>query len=199
MAYFVERSQVQYDGNVQLLAESGQLQADTLILSDSGESVEARGSVNHLILARHESYNQSGDGSSVGVEAEPTIPSGHVQVRSKRLDYLQKEAMIRYSGGVVLSYGDTIMSSEVVDAIMDHTGKRVERATAQGKINIQQDGREVKGERAEYFLEPGKFVVTGKSAQIYDPTRGRSFASRLTFFTSSDRILLDDGSGALRD
>jgi len=192
MRYWVEESRVRYTGNVQLLAESGQLQADTLSITDSGESVEARGGVVHLILAQN-------GAARAGSHDSGTAVARHVQIRSANLNYLRIEGVIRYSGGVLLTYGDTVMSSERLDVILDRTGKKVERATAQGELEITQGVRKAKGDRAEYFLEPGKFVVTGESAHIFDPARGRSFARRLTFFTASDRILLENSPNALRD
>jgi hypothetical protein len=45
---------------------------------------------------------------------------------------------------------------------------------------------------ADYFISPGKFVVTGKPAELSDPAKGKSFARRLTFFTADDRLLLEN-------
>ena len=61
-----------------------------------------------------------------------------------------------------------------------------------GLYSATQSGREVKGEMADYFPRPGKFVVTGNPARISDPGKGKSAARRLTFFTTDDRILLEN-------
>jgi hypothetical protein len=61
-----------------------------------------------------------------------------------------------------------------------------------GKVRIVQAGREARGDAAEYYLDPGKFVLTGNMATMVDPTRGQSWARRLTFFISDDRIQLEN-------
>jgi 2-keto-4-pentenoate hydratase len=53
-------------------------------------------------------------------------------------------------------------------------------------------GRTIQGDVADYDLKAGKVVVTGSPAIIQDPTRGKSAAARLTFFTADDRILLEN-------
>jgi hypothetical protein len=84
------------------------------------------------------------------------------------------------------------MSSESLDAVFDREGKQIDRAAARGRISIRQSSRKVSGEFADYYLSPGKFVVTGRPAEITDPERGKSQAGRLTFFSTDDRILLEN-------
>ena len=84
------------------------------------------------------------------------------------------------------------MSSESLDAVFDKEGKQIDRAAARGKILIRQSSRQVNGEFADYYLSPGKFVVTGSPAEILDPEKGKSRAGRLTFFSTDDRILLEN-------
>jgi lipopolysaccharide export system protein LptA len=94
-------------------------------------------------------------------------------------------------GNVTLHSGDLDLSSGSLDAVLDETGKRIDRATAKGKVLIHHQNRECKGDTADYYLNPGKFVVVGNPAEIYDPEKGRSFARRLTSFIADDRILIE--------
>ncbi len=194
MQYWTEEKRAHYFGNVQLLSENGQLQAGSLEVFNGGERVEAEGSVQHLIpgsqageQARPPSQKQARSGSS-----EKERRGEPVLIRSDRLRYNRTENSIHYLGTVRLISGDTDMSAENLDAILDKEGKQIERASARGRVEIHQAARLVRGDIAHYYLDPGKFVVQGTPAEIQDPASGKSTARRLTFSTSDDRILLDN-------
>lgn len=193
MQYWTDESRARYAGNVQLLSENGQLQAGILEVFNSGERVEAQGNVKHLIPKRE--TNEGGKSGSQRQAADKKTErdprSAPILVNSTQLQYARAENSIHYLGNVKLTSADIEMSSESLDAILDKDGKQLERATAKGKIEIHQADKEVKGDTADYFLTPGKFVVQGHPAEILVPARGKSTARRLTFFTSDDRIQLD--------
>ncbi len=189
MQYWTDDAHARYGGGVQMLSESGQLQADTLDIQDSGEKVEAQGHVSHLTVRRENAPPADGKSPKPAPEEKQSKP---VLIRAAQLKYAKRENTIHYSGGVTLESADLRITSESMDAAFDAEGKRIERATARGNLNIRQAGREAKGEQGEYYLTPGKFVVTGTLAEIRDPVRGKSQARRLTFFTSDDRILLEN-------
>ncbi len=188
MQYWTEEGRASYTGTVQMLSEDGQLQAQRLDIADSGERVEAEGDVRHISL-RHENPQ---DPSSKPADPKAKKKSSPVLIRSSRLKYDKQENTVHYSDHVELQSEDIWMSSDTMDAKFDAGGRRIERATANGKLYVRQGGREVKGDQGDYLLDPGKFVVTGNLAQIHDPDRGTSHARRLTFFTSDDRILLEN-------
>jgi len=83
------------------------------------------------------------------------------------------------------------MSSDSLDIVLDPEGRRVEQAAARKNVVARQAGREAKGEFGDYYVSPGKVVVTGNPAQITDPKKGKTLARRLTFFTSDDRVLFE--------
>ncbi len=188
MQYWTADSRARYAGSVQMLSESSQLQAETLEIRDSGDQVEAQGQVRHLVVRRG-TANSAGKNPPPRAEGRESKP---MLIRAAQLKYAKKENTIHYSGEVTLESEDLRLSSDSLDAAFDAEGRRIERATARGKLNILQAGREAKGDQGEYYLAPGKFVVTGNLAEIRDPARGKSQARRLTFFTSDDRILLEN-------
>jgi lipopolysaccharide export system protein LptA len=186
-------SHARYSENVQMLSESGQLQAQSLEIFNSGERVEAQGDVHHLV-PRRQTAPPAADvetGSKVK-PAPPAKPSAPILIRSAGLQYRKEQNSIRYSGGVTLASEDASMSAETMIVFLDSEGRRIERARANGKIHIRQGDREVRGDEAEYLLAPGQFMVVGQLAEIQDPARGKSQARRLTFFTSDDRIVLEN-------
>ena len=108
------------------------------------------------------------------------------------LRYLKAENTVHYAGGVTLQTMDLWMSSENLDAVFQAGERRIEKAAARGQVHIRQGAREIRGQAGDYFLTPGKFVVTGELAEILDPDKGKSAARRLTFYTADDRILLEN-------
>ena len=115
-----------------------------------------------------------------------------MEIRADRMVYLKSEGSVHYTGSTVLVSDDVRLQSESIDVVLDPGGREVERAAARGHVEIRQLGRDARGDMADYYLRPGKFVVTGKMAEISDPQRGKSAARRLTFFTSDATILLEN-------
>jgi LPS export ABC transporter protein LptC len=182
--YRTDESRVTYSGRVQLLSETSQLQAKTLTVINSGVGIDAAGEVKHLIFSTN---GQPGSKASKRPEnGDPTV------VRSASLHFTKVKHSILYDGGVVLQSKDVQLSARQVEVFLDSDARRIERAEASGKIRIVQAGREAQGDAAEYYLDPGKFVLTGNMATILDPARGQSWARRLTFFISDDRIQLEN-------
>ncbi len=192
LQYWMENQRARYSGSVQLLSENGQLQSRELEIFGAGNQVEARGDIVHLVPISEASG--ATETRPPQTEAKKARNSENVPmiIKSSRLRYLKEKNSITYTGNVTLRSRDVNLSSASLDAVLDKQGKRIERATAKGKVAIRQGARECKGETADYYLDPGKFVVTGEPAEIYDPGKGRSFARRLTSFTTDDRILIED-------
>ncbi len=197
MQYWTQGSRARYAGKVQMLSENSQLQADSLDIFESGEKVDAEGGVRHLLIRsetpsdtnKKEAQKPARTGTVHGPDSGKRSP---VLICGKKLRYVKSENSVHYSGGVTLQSEDLSMSSETLDAVFDSRGRRIEKAAARGNVDIHQAGREVKGLTGDYFLTPGKFVVTGEMAELFDPQRGKSAARRLTFFTTDDRILLEN-------
>ena len=192
MQVWSDTSLVRYTGKVQMLAENSQLSARSLEVGDDGARVEADGDVRHLLPRGEQQKSQKPEakGQKPGVKnPKPEARSSPVLIQSAHLRYLKDQNSIRYTGNVTLQSEDTWMNSESLDATFNNDGK-IQRATAQGKLHMRQAGRDIKGERGDYDLALGQFVVTGNPAEIQDPERGKSAALRLTFFTADDRILL---------
>jgi lipopolysaccharide export system protein LptA len=188
LRYSVESGRARYTGDVQLLSENGQLQAEALEVFKGGERVDAQGKITHRVPVRETSnVGQQAGGSKKARNPDPEP----MMIRSDLLHYVKESNTITYTGNVRLNSRDLSLTSATLDAVMDPGGKRIERAKAQGNVRILQGNKECKGESADYYLDPGKLVVVGNPAEIFDPGRGRSVARRLTSFIADDRILLE--------
>jgi lipopolysaccharide export system protein LptA len=172
---------------VHLLSEDGQLQAEALEIFKGGERIDAQGKIMHLVAVREARGQQpSGSKDERNPVLEPMI------IKSDALSYLKETKTITYTGNVTLSSKSLDLSSVKLDAVVDSEGKRIERAKAQGNVRLRQGDRQCTGETADYYLDPGKFVVAGNPAEILEPGKGRSVARRLTSFVADDRILLEN-------
>jgi LPS export ABC transporter protein LptC len=200
MQYWTDKNEVTYTGKVQLLSATGQFQADSLTFLDSGQQVEGKGKVRHLLssTAVTNSDKRPRENRSAAAKTDDkTEVIKQTLIRSARFQYSRAENRMHYEGDVMLDSSDAKAKADNLDAFLDADGKKLERATAQGNVLITQPGREVKGAAAEYLLSEGKFVVTGNPAtgslaELYDYVKGTSTAFRVTFFTGDDRIVLEN-------
>ncbi len=198
MEYWSVEERARYSGGVQLLAEETQLAAASLERLQGGDLILAEGNVTHLILGRGQTLRSTPRKSNSTLESG----IGPTRVQSDRMRYAQTNRTIYYSGSVRMHSRDIDVSCASMDAVLDETGKQFEHAVAREHVQMRQGERTINGDIAEYFPTPGKVVVSGNPAEIYDPARrGKSQARRLTFFTTDDRILLDSplNTGAARD
>jgi hypothetical protein len=185
---------------VQLLSATGQFQADSLTFLDSGQRIEGKGNVRHLLsgAAVTNSDKRPPENGTVAAKTDDkTKVVKQTLIRSARFLYSRAENRMHYEDNVMLDSPDAKGKADTLDAFLDAGGKKLERATARGNVLISQPGREVKGAAAEYFLSEGKIVVTGNPAtgslaELHDYVKGTSTAVRLTFFTADDRIVLEN-------
>ena len=192
MQVWTETSQVRYSGKVQMLSENSQLSSKSLEIGEGGARVDAEGDIRHLLTRKEDQGQKKGLVESrpeAGSRKKREAGSSPVLVESAHLTYRKDLNSIRYTGNVILQSDDTRMNSDMLDVTFGSDGK-IQRASAQGRLQIRQGGRDVRGEKGDYDLALGQFVVTGNPAEISDPERGKSAALRLTFFTADDRILL---------
>ncbi len=195
MRYWMETGRVRYADNIQLLSENGQLQAEMLEIFNNGERIEAQGEIKHLVTM-NESYDK-GQGNEAADHADKSSEGDNssrapMTVRSSTLKYSKDGNTIEYGGNVTLHWEDIELHSVSLDAVLDKKEGKIKYATARGEVRIYQGKRQCKGDEAEFYLGPGRFVVTGNPAEVYDPGRGRSFARRLTSFTADDSIRLEN-------
>jgi lipopolysaccharide export system protein LptA len=196
MLYWTDQAKVRYSGGVRLLSLSSQLQAESLVILDSGDKVEAEGNVLHLVQ-RVGSANQqkSSNQSKSQVTKSDKKPSldNQITIRSSRLRYARSENGLHYTGDVFLASADAKIWADSVDAFLDSAGIKVERATAQGRLRVTVSDKEVKGAEGEYLPAAGTLTVTGSPAEVYDYVRkSRSTALRLTYYIADGRILLEN-------
>jgi LPS export ABC transporter protein LptC len=199
MRYWTEEAKAQYTGNVHLLSADNQLQAQSLLILNRGEIVEAEGGIRHF-MEKFSAINQKGSGpkgeTSKTAKAENQAKTGDpVLIRSNRMQYSRASGRIHYSGNVSLDTTRYRIQSDVFDVFLNGEGNQVTRAKAAGKVVITQAVWVLRGAEADYDPISGIMIVTGDPVEYLDfankdkPTSSKT--PRLTFHTTDGRILLD--------
>jgi LPS export ABC transporter protein LptC len=194
MQYHTESGNTQYSGNVQLLSEDHQLQADRLDILGGGARIEAEGNIRHYITGNRISDREKNDRKNrSNSESKESRNSSDVpiNIESSRLDYEKDANTLVYSGNIILSCPDFTLTSGTLEALLDEEGKALRRATAKENVVVRKGNRECKGDVAYYYGDPERFEVFGTPAELFDPEGGRSFSPRLTSNVADDRILLE--------
>ena len=75
------------------------------------------------------------------------------------------------------------------------TGQQLVRASAFGNVNVEQQGRHGKANRADYTAEDGKFILSGGTPTVYDASGNATHGRQLTFFFGDDSIDIDSAEG----
>jgi lipopolysaccharide export system protein LptA len=196
MQYWTDQSKARYSGGVRLLSTSSQLQAQSLVILDSGGAVEAEGDVLHLVQGVG---NASGQKPSTQDKSQGKMidtrsgPNNQVTIHSSRLQYARSENRIRYTGDVFLVSATSKIWADSMDVFLDQAGVKVEQANAHGRLRVIVSDKEVKGTDGEYLPAAGRLMVTGSPVEINDYARkSRSTALRLTFFTADGRIVQEN-------
>jgi LPS export ABC transporter protein LptC len=187
MLYWMESGRVRYTGKVRLLSEYQNLHTDLLEISDGMAEVEARGSVRHQLLMKDDSKP-----SRPSQTQEALASDILTTVRSSSMVYRKEKNTINYSGKVTLHSKNVDLAAEMLDAVPDSEGKKIERATARGNVTAHAGVRDFRGDVADYYADPEKFVITGNPARVKDPASGWSDSPRLTYTKADDRILLEE-------
>jgi LPS export ABC transporter protein LptC len=197
MQYWTEPVRVRYSGNVSLRSSDSQLQAQSLLITNRGEKMEAQGNVRHYIQRFAMSPPPAGATQVQGREAKPETKANAgdpVEIHCALLQYSKAGNSIHYAGDVSMDSASTKLRTDSLDVFLDPEGKKLERANARGKVVITQPRRELRGTEADYDLVAGVVTVIGiPEAECFDfskkekPTR--TSAPRLTFYITDDRIL----------
>jgi lipopolysaccharide export system protein LptA len=75
------------------------------------------------------------------------------------------------------------------------TGQQLVRASAFGSVNVEQQGRHGKANRADYSAQDGRFVLSGGTPTVYDASGNATQGRQLTFFFGDDSINVESAEG----
>jgi lipopolysaccharide export system protein LptA len=153
---------------------------------------------------RHVSGESSGE-TLVSTFLVATASNGKITpitLTSQRLTYTDSERRVHFEGRVSMKTAEATVSCDQLDTYLALSGQvqapgpgRIERATAQGHVTVQQPGREAKGDRLAYTASNDRFVMTGGPPSIFDAERGEVTGDSLTFYRLGGTVQVE-GAGA---
>ncbi len=133
--------------------------------------------------------------SSVWAQTKGQAPSeGPIRIQSDRMETMDKEGNVVFSGHVKATRGDLVIYSDVLKVYYKEApgkkGKRViDKIVATGHVKITKEGRMATGESAVYDKAGEKIILSG-AAQVWEgPNRVRG--EKITFFINEDRSIVE--------
>jgi lipopolysaccharide export system protein LptA len=130
--------------------------------------------------------------------AAPPSPI-YTVVHSQHMVYTDPDRLANYSGTVDFRRPSLIVKSAYLKAWLNEkdsgADSRINHAQGDGKVEITEvapDRQRVgTGDRAEYYTDEGKVILTGGEPQLNDSKRGNTKGEKLTYYTDDDRLLVD--------
>ena len=89
-----------------------------------------------------------------------------VSVTSDRLEADDKLHQVRFIGNVVAKQGDVVIYAKELVLVYPEKGRDIDRIEALGGVRIVQGNRVATGEKASFFNQQRKIVLTG-SPRVY--------------------------------
>lgn len=188
------RSQlVHYEGHVRAWHGSDVVESSAL---DVYRTEHRLSSGSHVLTSHLQPASLAGP--SLAAPASPSSGETRpVTIRADLLDYLDQGRKASYRGNVRLQTENTTLQADRMDVYFSSLGSpeesQIERAVADGNVQVAQPGRRAKGEHGEYFAAAGEIVMTGGPPTVDDAEKGFTTGQRLTFFIHNDRLLVDGG------
>lgn len=181
-----------FRGNVRLLQSPNLLTADWLRVDQAAGTMLAQGHVRTSFLA-------PASAASAPNLMQAAARGGAVQIEAESLQYRQTgEAIFR--GQVAMQSGNARLTApelQVWLAPAAHGGAgRLQRALAQGGVNLAQPGRTASAQQLQYDFTAGRIELVGGPPSIFDAEHGQIHGDPLTFFLANDEIQVGSPKGA---
>lgn len=174
-----------YSGDARMWQDDAVLDADTIELCRYQKRMEARGDVRGVI-------------PEVSGKADEGRTPLLWQIRAPRLEYRSDAGRIDLAGGVQAKSQKGTISGQALEFLLAPDARkqqRLQRASAEGNVRIEANGRVGTSDRGEYTAEQGKFTLSGGQPVISDASGNRTIGRELTFFLANDTILVDSQKG----
>ncbi|MGH9520254.1 MAG: LptA/OstA family protein, partial [Terriglobales bacterium] len=182
-----------FRGAVRLLQSPNLLTADQLDLDQAAGTLLARGHVRTNFAA------PPGTSAAAPGLAHRTARPTAVEIQSDSLLFQQAAGVATYRGGVAMHTGDAHLTAPELQVWLTqgaHGAGRLERALAQGGVNLAQPGRTASSRQLRYDFAAGRVELLGGPPSIFDAEHGQIHGDPLTFFLANDEIQVGSPQGA---
>jgi lipopolysaccharide export system protein LptA len=112
----------------------------------------------------------------------------------KDLTYDDTTRRLRYTGDAHLNGPDGDMKAERIDLYLKESGDELERAEGYEKMTLREQNRETTGNTMVYTTADEKYVIVGTPVKIIDECERETIGRTLTFFKSTNNIVVDGNS-----
>jgi len=116
-------------------------------------------------------------------------------IRADAVDLFFAPVPAPSSGSATLSSTLGAVAASDARGIPTSGPQQLIRATAVGKVLVEQEDRHGTGSRADYTASEGKFVLSGGPPIVYDSSGNSTTGRQLTLFFADDRIVIDSAEG----
>jgi lipopolysaccharide export system protein LptA len=189
-----KNAHVLYEGKAMVWQGANRLEAHQIEIDRKNRMIKAHGNVISQFVDRQKKSNAGKSRLKTGA------PSFTV-VEAPELVYIEQDRLAHYKGGVVLSRPGMNVKAREIRAFLKEAGKDassdsgLDYAFADGQVDIleKEDGRERRGtaDHAEYYVAEDKVILKGGRPRLVDSVRGVAQGNQLTYFSHSDRLLVD--------
>jgi lipopolysaccharide export system protein LptA len=180
-----------YTGHARLWQGPSVLEADSIELLRDTRILNANGHVRAVFPQTQQ------PGASTA-----STPPWHIS--SGLLTYWDGEDRAHLEKDVYVQSADQSMRSPQLEIYFTRTGgnsqgsggtSEISRAIGTGGVVVDQGNRRGTAERGLYTAADEKFVLTGGTPTLFDPSEGTTIGRELTFYRADDTIIVDSGNG----
>ena len=127
-------------------------------------------------------------------QAERAGGGGKLVIDADTLTLVQTKASATWRGHVRALRGPTLITAPELDATWDDKGV-ITRMVGRGGVDAVEPTRQARGERADYDVEKGILVVTGKP----EAHQGKNHmkGTRVTFFPDTDFVAVENATAII--
>jgi lipopolysaccharide export system protein LptA len=177
--YDSDASHAVYTGSSQLWQGETTIKADKIVLDDRTGDLSAAGSVVSRMLLDH---------TNDKTKAKEQVRS---VASSKDMVYDDKLRRASYTGGAHLNGAEGDLTADKIDIYLLEGGSEMDHLEAFTSVLLKTpDGRRVAGVHLVYVAANEQYDMTGSPVHLTDES-GETTGNSLTFFRSTDRIIVD--------
>jgi lipopolysaccharide transport protein LptA len=177
LSYDEESGRGVYSGQARLWQGETTVRAETITLDDKRGDLTAVGEVvSTLPLTSSQTDRQAKPTSSIGRGAEFKYDDA-----SRRATYTKRAQLNGPEGN---------LSGDRIDLVLAANENALDRLEASGTVRVILDKREATGMSLTYHPDDARYVLVGTPARFVEECRENT-GKTLTFFRSSDRIVID--------
>ena len=183
LTYEEETRRGVYKGKTRLWQGDTVIQSDALTLDETKGDLTATGRVlTTLVITRAVSASAPA--------AEPVTAQPPTIARAASFVYADQERRAHYQTGAQLNGDQGNVHADSITLFLAREENSLDRLEAKGKVNATVDKRVATGLQLTYQPADEKYIITGAPVKLVEECR-ESTGKTLTFFKSSDRVIVD--------